>query len=155
MTGFKPRNSNDGNDHSANCFILKTCRWTLQKNFIFISGNLTLPASSDNNFFLWVIRDETRQFAFKDASVTIKATFSNLNITSDSYTDFCLSAKFNSSMMSFNLSETSCYTQKATVCRMWMNEERDCTKPFTKLVRKTYCLFEECKAKYQPTPQRD
>lgn len=98
-------------------------------------GNLTLPAGSNNQFFVSAVRNEDGDYEFLDGTQPIETAFTSLVIKADTETDYCLTAKYDTSSTSvLNLYESDCEAYAAIVCRMWKNEVQNCSKPFQKLV---------------------
>jgi hypothetical protein len=101
---------------------------------IAFSGKLTLPPDSKDFFFLYAVRNEDGDFEFKDGLEAIEVAFNSLKLAADDESEYCVSAKFDKTLDYLKLYESDCNRDNATVCRMWKNEQQDCTVPFVKKV---------------------
>ena len=96
-----------------------------------------MPSGFQNNFFLSAVRNEDGDFEFKDGLEPIATNFTLLKVQADTESNYCLTAKFDSTVGSLKLFESDCSQNNGTICRMWKNENQDCSVPFVKRVNST------------------
>ncbi len=102
-------------------------------------GKLAMPSESKHFFFLSAVRNEDGEFEFKDGLEAIDLAFNSLKFANgDDESEYCVSAKFDWNSSFLTLHESNCNLDNVTICRMWKNEEQDCSVPFKKKVREKF-----------------
>ena len=104
------------------------------KYFKFLTGNLTMPPGTNGFFLLDALRNEDGDFEFKDGTQAMANYFTVLKLQPDDDSEYCAAARFVSGSNSMGIYEANCNTVNTTVCRTWINEPQDCSKPFVKRV---------------------